>query len=265
MSESLIRFENVDLIYDESYALKNISLSVKRGEHCAIIGANGSGKSTLIKLIACELYPSYKTDPFCREILGKERWEIVELRKRLGIITNDIHWRFQSEGANLRGFQAVLSGFNGTLGIFSHQEYTEEHYAIAHGALERLGIAHLADKILGNMSTGELRKIIVARALVHPIDVLLLDEPTVGLDIKAQIDFIEMIRSLSHGGTTIILVTHHIEEIFEEISKAVLLYKGEIFAQGVKEEIVTGENLSAIFEMGIGVENHLGRYRIYPL
>ncbi|MDD2837671.1 MAG: ABC transporter ATP-binding protein [Sulfuricurvum sp.] len=262
MTDSLIHFQNVDLIYDTAYALRGIDLSIRRGEHCAIIGANGSGKSTLIKLISCELYPSYKNDPFCRDILEKSRWEIAELRKRLGVITNDIHWAFQMQGQNLRGYEAVLSGFNGTLGIFAHQTYTNEQHAIAHDALERLGIAHLGDKVLGNMSTGELRKIVVARALVHPIDALLLDEPTVGLDIKAQIDFIDMIRSLSRSGTTIILVTHHIEEIFEEINKVVLLSGGTIYAQGKKEETLNSQNISAIFDMKLALEREGEHYRI---
>lgn len=262
MSEPLIRFENVDLIYDTNYALEAITLSIRKGEHCVIFGANGSGKSTLIKLISCELYPSYKNKPFCREILGKERWEVVELRKRLGIVTNDIHLKFQTDGGHLCGFEAVLSGFNGTLGTFSHQSYTEEEHSRAYEALERLGIAHLGSVHLGNMSTGELRKTVVARALVHPIDVILLDEPTVGLDIKAQIDFIEMMRLLSRSGTTVILVTHHVEEIFEEIEKVVLLSHGKIFAQGTKEEILCSENISALFDMPLCVEQHGGKYTV---
>ena len=227
----VIAFDNVHLSYELTPVLKSISLQIEQGEHCVILGANGSGKSSLIKLINCELYPSYKDEPFKREILGNERWVVTELRKHLGVVTNDLHTRFAFECGYLSGFETVLSGFFGTIGLFDHLENTEDQMRAAEGAMERLDIEHLRDKRVDQMSTGELRKCIVARALVHPVKAILLDEPTVGLDIKAQLDFIEMVRSLAHAGTTVILVTHHIEEVFEEIQKAVLIKEGTIYAQ----------------------------------
>lgn len=264
MDTPIIDFENVDLCYDLTKVLHNVSLIIKRGEHCAILGANGSGKSTLIKLINCELYPSYKDEPFRREILGCDRWEVAELRKKIGVVTNDLHTRFGLDGGHLSGLETVLSGFYGTLGCFSHQYYSPDQRDRARETMQKLGISHLAAKRLGEMSTGELRKCIVARSMVHPIEAILLDEPTVGLDIKAQIDFIEMMRSLARMQTTVILVTHHIEEIFEEIAKVVLIHQGGIFAEGTKEETITGENLSGIFGMALEVTEHKGRYTIAP-
>lgn len=261
----IVFFDNVELRYERSAVLKNISLQIKEGEHCVILGANGSGKSTLIKLINCELYPSYKDETFKREILGNERWVVSELRKHLGVVTNDLHTRFALDGGYLSGFETVLSGFNGTLGLFDHLEVTQEQIEAAERALKRLGIEHLRDKRLCEMSTGELRKCIVARALVHPVKAILLDEPTVGLDIKAQLDFIEMMRSLANSGTTVILVTHHIEEVFEEIKTAVLIKEGTVYAAGEKEAVLSSANLSEIFNTPLDVQKVQGRYSIHPV
>lgn len=260
----IVFFENVELRYETSAVLKNISLQIEEGEHCVILGANGSGKSTLIKLINCELYPSYKDEPFRREILAHERWVVSELRKHLGVVTNDLHTKFAFDCGYLSGFETVLSGFNGTLGLFDHLEITAEQIVAAEQSIKRLGIEHLKDKRLREMSTGELRKCIVARALVHPVKAILLDEPTVGLDIKAQLDFIEMMRSLARSGTTVILVTHHIEEVFEEIKTAVLIKEGTIYASGEKTEVLNGANLSSIFNTDLEVAHSKGRYSIHP-
>lgn len=264
MQKPIIFFDNVSLRYENTLVLNNITLRIDQGEHCVILGANGSGKSSLIKLINCELYPSYKDELFTREILGCERWVVTELRKHLGVVTNDLHTRFAFESGYLSGFETVLSGCNGTIGLFDHLEVTSEQIEAAEYAMMRLGIEHLREKHLSEMSTGELRKCIVARALVHPVKAILLDEPTVGLDIKSQLDFIEMMRSLANSGTTVILVTHHIEEVFEEISKAVLLKEGVIYAAGKKEEVLNSDNLSSIFNTPLKVEKMYGRYSIHP-
>jgi iron complex transport system ATP-binding protein len=179
-------------------------------------------------------------------------------------VTNDLHTRFAFESGYLSGFETVLSGFNGTIGLFDHLEVTGEQIEAAERAMMRLGIEHLREKHLSEMSTGELRKCIVARALVHPVRAILLDEPTVGLDIKAQLDFIEMMRSLANSGTTVILVTHHIEEVFEEISKAVLLKEGVIYAAGEKEEVLNSGNLSMIFNTPLELVKMYRRYSIHP-
>lgn len=264
MQTPIIFFENVSLRYEITTVLQNISLTIDEGQHSVILEANGSGKSSLIKLINCELYPSYKDEPFKREILGNERWVITELRKHLGVVTNDLHTRFAFEGSYLSGFETVLSGFYGTIGLFDHLEHTSNQMNAAESAMARLGIEHLHDKRVDQMSTGELRKCIVARALVHPVKAILLDEPTVGLDIKAQLDFIEMMRTLARTGTTIILVTHHIEEVFEEIQKAVLIKEGKIYVSGDKKEVLNSANLSVVFNTELEVTNTKGRYSIHP-
>ncbi|MFY9094596.1 ATP-binding cassette domain-containing protein, partial [Aliarcobacter butzleri] len=184
---NIINFENIDVGYDEKIVLKDVNLKIKEGEHWAILGANGSGKSTLMKLIQSEIHPRH-TKEFKKEIFGKNRYSIFELRCELGIITNDLHNYFAKEAGYLTGFEVVLSGHYGSVGIFTHQDFTKEQILKAKEVMQFLEIEDLKDKKVAAMSTGQLRKCIVGRALIHNPKAFVLDEPTVGLDIKAQIN-----------------------------------------------------------------------------
>ncbi len=114
------------------------------------------------------------------------------------------------------------------------------------------------------MSTGELRKCIIARALVHEPQAMILDEPTVGLDIKAQINFIQLVRKIARE-RTIILVTHHLEEVFEEIAQVVLIRQGRIYAQGDKTELLTDTHLKNVFDLPLHVGCENGRYFVQSI
>lgn len=256
----IIDFENIDVGYDEKIILKDINLKIKDKEHFAILGANGSGKSTLMKLIQSQIHPRH-TKEFKKEIFGKSRYSIFELRCNLGIITNDLHNYFEKEADYMSGFEVVLSGFYSSIGIFTHQDFTKEQIIKALEVIDYLEINDLKDKKVSAMSTGQLRKCIVARALIHDPKAFVLDEPTVGLDIKAQINFIKILRKLSLKAT-IILVTHHLEEIFEEIKNVALIHNNTIYKVGKKEDILTSENLSQIFDTQLKVKEKNKRYFI---
>ena len=255
---NIIDFENINVGYDEKIVLKDITLKIKEKEHWAILGANGSGKSTLMKLIQSEIHPR-KTNEYKKEILGKSTYSIFELKKDLGIITNDLHNYFATHGNFLTGYITVLSGHYSSIGVFKHQDFTSEQHEKANETMKFLEIEHLKDKYVQEMSTGELRKCIVARALIHDPKAFILDEPTVGLDIKAQINFIKMIQKLSKN-CSIILVTHHLEEIFEEIKNVALIYDNTIYKSGKKEDILTNENLSEIFDTNVHINVKNNRY-----
>ncbi|WP_066408007.1 ABC transporter ATP-binding protein [Aliarcobacter skirrowii] len=256
----IIDFENIDVGYDENIVLKNINLKIKSGEHFAILGANGSGKSTLMKLIQSQIHPRH-TKKFKKEIFEKSIYSIFDLKKELGVITNDLHNYFEKEAGYLTGFEVVLSGFYSSIGVFTHQDFTKEQIKKALEVMNFLEIIDLKDKKVSSMSTGQLRKCIVARALIHNPKAFVLDEPTVGLDIKAQINFIKMLEKLS-SNATIILVTHHLEEIFPQIKNVALIYNQTIYKCGKKDEILTSENLSTIFDTNLVVKSKSQRYFI---
>ncbi len=256
----IIDFKNIHVSYDVKPVLENINLQIKEGEHWVILGANGSGKSTLIKLLSNDLYPNTKY-PFKKLIFGKDRWSIFELKKNLGIITNDLHNYFEVHGNFLTAYEVVLSGYFSSIGVFKHQDFTEEQHQKALEVLEFLDILEIKNKKVHQMSTGQLRRCIIGRALIHEPKAFILDEPTVGLDIKAQNSFLKLIQKLSKR-SSIILVTHHIEEVFKEISHVALMYEKTIYLQGKKEKILTSKNLSTIFEAEIKLENFNDRYYI---
>lgn len=260
---NIIEFENINVGYDERIVLQNLSLNINKGEHCAILGENGSGKSTLIKLISSEIHPR-KTNKYKKLILGKERYSIFELKKAMGIITNDLHNYFFNHGNFLTAYEVVISGYYSSIGVFKHQDFTKEQHLKAEQTLNFLEIAHLKDKIVANMSTGELRKCIIGRALIHEPKAFILDEPTVGLDIKAQMNFIKLLQKLSTK-TTIILVTHHIEEIFPQINKVALIKNKTIYKFGDKKDVLTSQNLSETFNCKLHLDCIKERYFIKEL
>jgi len=261
--ENIIDFENIYAGYEIPPVLENINLKINTNEHWAILGANGSGKSTLIKLFSHDLYPNTKY-PFKKEIFGKDRWDIFELKKYLGIITNDLHNQFVNQGGFLTAYEVVLSGHYSSIGIFEHHKFTQKQHEKALEVLEFLEILGIKYKKVSQMSTGQLRRCVIGRALIHNPKAFILDEPTVGLDIKAQNNFIKIARKLSKK-TSIILVTHHIEEIFPEITHVALMYNKTIFKQGKKEDILTSENLSKIFEIGINLQKENERFYIQSI
>ncbi len=258
-SKKIAEFKNLYVSYGEGDVLHGVSLDIDSLEHTAILGANGSGKSTLIKLLSNDIYPRIR-EGSSKKMFGRERWSIVELKSRLGIITNDFHYYAQNMAPNISCFELVVSSFFSSIGVLEHQEYTDEMKTKAAAAIGKVGIEHLTHKPLCEMSTGELRKCLIARALALEPKALLLDEPTVGLDIRAQLEFLDGLRTLAKE-KTIIIITHHVEEIFPEIKKVLLLKEGKIFKYGTKEEVLTSQNLSETF--GVSVELGLDGERYY--
>jgi len=259
-NEKVIDFKNIYVSYDVKPVLENINIQINQGEHWAILGQNGSGKSTFIKLLSNDIYPNTKYK-FSKKIFGKEIWSIFDLKKNFGIITNDLHNYIYDQGNFLTAYEVVLSGFYSSIGVFNHQDFTQEQHDRALEVLEFLEIMDIKDKKVQHMSTGQLRKCVIGRALVHKPKAFVLDEPTVGLDIKAQSSFIKIIRKLSKYAT-IILVTHHFEEVFPEIKNVALVYNNTIYKKGPKEEILNSKNISEVFECDITLACEDQRYYV---
>ena len=258
--DCIIDFENVYVNYGMTTVLKNINLKVHANENWVILGANGSGKSTLMKLFSNDLYPN-TAYPFKKELFSKDRWDIFELKKKLGIITNNLHNQFSGNAGQETALEVVLSGYHSSLGVYKFQKYTDTQYREAQNVLEFLGITDISNKKVCEMSTGQLRRCIIGRSLVHNPEAFILDEPTTGLDIKAQYGFIKILRKLAKH-VPVILVTHNIEEIFPEITHVALMYNQTIYKQGRKEDILNSKNLSEIFEIKLDLQKQAERYII---
>lgn len=259
MARPLLSLKNVTVMRGERAALENVSLEIAAGEHVCILGPNGSGKSTLIKTITRECYP-LAGDGCSMSILGRERWNIFELRTLLGIVSPDL---LASCTTDATGRDVVLSGFFSSTRIFPHHHPDPDHLARAEAAIERLGIAHLAGRAVAQMSSGEAKRTLIARALVHEPQTLLFDEPSNALDIGAQLQLRETLRELAQSGLGILLVTHHVSEIIPEIERVVFLCEGKILADGPKATILTAENLSRLFRAEVRLGQHEGYFHLY--
>lgn len=249
----------------ERVALRNVNLEIAAGEHVCILGPNGCGKSTLIKTITRECYPlapseNHTEDGCSIAILGRERWNILELRSLLGIVSPDL---LASCTTDATGRDVVLSGFFSSTRIFPHHRPDPAHLARTEAALERLGIAHLAKRPVAQMSSGEAKRTLIARALVHDPQTLLFDEPSNALDIGAQLQLRETMRELAQSGLGILLVTHHVSEIIPEIERVVLLREGRILADGPKAAILMEDKLSELFQAKVRLGHHDGYFHLY--
>lgn len=252
----LLRLENVSLCRNRVTILDQVSCSISLGEHAVILGPNGSGKTSLVKLIMRFFYPSIVAEyQGSVEIFGQTEWNVWELRQQLGYINSEIDFHFShGRSGRLTALQAVLTGFSSSELEIDELLLTDTMREQAFEALVRRGIDHLMNRPVAYLSTGERRKVLLARALVHAPKALLLDEPTTGLDMVARDDLLDELRSIAQHGTTLLLVTHHVEEIVPEFRQVILLKSGKVAYQGSRSQCLTDERLSEVFGTSIKVD-----------
>lgn len=242
----------------EKPVLHSLNLTIGDGEHAAILGPNGCGKSTLIKTITRECYPLRSDDSYLR-IMGRETWNVFSLRSMLGIVANDL---LKTSTTDITGMEIVLSGFFSSIGIWPNHEVTDGMRARAWEVLRLLEVGHLAERLITEMSSGELHRMMIGRALVHSPRALLLDEPSTSLDLSAQHELRTILSKLARGGTGILLITHHLSDIIPEIERVILLKAGRVFADGPKAEVLTEGRLSELFGLPVALDRRDGYYQL---
>ena len=255
----LIDFENVFAQRGDRLALNGLTLCVNAGEHVAILGPNGSGKSTLIKTITRECYPLLRPETRL-EIMGRQSWNIFELRAHIGLVSNDLMAQCTRD---ITGRELVLSGFFGSIGVWPNHHVTSEMEDATRIAMGRLDAGHLAGRWLDELSSGEARRLLIARSLIHNPQTLLLDEPTTSLDLAALHEVRGHLRSLAREGAGLLLVTHHLDDIIPEIERVVLLRDGRVVGDGPKAALLTSEHLSAMFGVAVEVIQRDGFYHAW--
>lgn len=252
----LLAIHEASVMRGGKLVLDRLSMRVANGQHTAILGPNGSGKSTLVQLIARQLYPLAREDDIdCVRIFGRARWSVEGLHHLLGMVSPALQSDYTGN-MPLGVFDAVVSGFFSARGLGRDQQPSEQMREQAHQALRQMDAIYLHDRPMASLSTGEARRVLIARALVHQPRALLLDEPCAGLDMASRRHFLEILRQLARAGTTLVLVTHHVEELLPEIEQVVLLRDGRVLRAGHKRDVLTAPWLSAAFGMPIQVEQH---------
>ena len=263
----ILELIDATVVKGDRRVLDRLRLTIREGEHTAIFGPNGAGKSVLVSLLTHHERALAAADGTSAvRVFGEDRWNVSELRAQLGIVSADLHQRFvagNSEGS-ITGLAAVLSAFLVSHGILRYGTVTDDMRRRAGDALAMVGATHLASRTLDQMSSGEARRVMLARVLATAPRALVLDEPTTGLDLATRHGFMEQVRGIVRSGTTLVLITHHSEEIVPEVARVILLKEGRIVADGPKASVLTGDRLSALFGLPITVEEAGGYYYARP-
>ena len=248
-ASAILEVTDVSVVRGSTTILDQLSVSISLGQHTALLGPNGSGKSTLLKLLMRRIYPSFvDSKQGSVRIFGESEWNVWDLRTRLGFVSSEVDQHFLSgRSGKLTAELAVLTGF-----FSSELEPDPEHITAsmreaATDALERMQMTHLARRPLAHMSTGERRRTLLARAIVHRPEALVLDEPTSGLDLRAQYQLLDDLHRIAQSGTTLILVTHHMHEILPCIKRTVLWEKGRVSIDGPTSQAMESRLLSQVF------------------
>jgi len=258
----LLDIRNATIYRGNTRVFDNFDLTIEQHEQVAILGPNGSGKTTLLKVVNREIYPVLRDDSWVR-ILGRSTWNVWELRSHIGVVSHDLQARYRGTTS---GLDVVLSGYLSSVGIHGilAGRISDAQKIKARQVMHDLGVGSLADTPLRSMSTGQQRRCLLGRALVHDPDTLILDEPTAGLDLTASFDYLARIRDLVGKGKNIVVVTHLLNEIPPDIERIVLLREGSIVADGPKEAVLTEENLLTTYGAPIKLARVDGYYLAYP-
>lgn len=259
--DNFVDLQQVSVMRGDAIVLRDVNLSIAAGECVAIAGPNGCGKSTLIKTLTCELYPLVAPGMRVR-IFGRDRWDVTQLRRMLGVVAAEPPVR---DVLGVPGLEVVLTGFFSAARMWPHLHATAEMRERAWQVLQEVGGAEMAERALGEMSAGQQKRVLIARALAASGDgsgqrMLLLDEPANALDLRAQGELRETMQRLTERGTGIILVTHHVEDIVPGIGRVILMRDGRIAGDGPKAEMLRAERLGELFSTVVEVTERGGYY-----
>ncbi|MBX3301951.1 MAG: ATP-binding cassette domain-containing protein [Nitrospira sp.] len=256
----ILDIQHATVYRGDTCVFSDLSFTLQEGEHAAVLGPNGSGKSTLLKLLSGEVHAMPKIET--RMVLfGEECWNVWDVRKQIGIVSHDLQrdYLICAEGLNV-----ILSGFYASNDTYEYQRFSKTQLTRVYELMQELDIASLTGRRFGHLSTGEQRRFLLARALVHDPPVLVLDEPTSGLDLKACFQYLDLLRAQIAKGKTVLLVTHHLHEIPPEINRVIFLKEGKVLADGQKSTLLTNDHVSNLFDSKMTLVQANGWYQALP-
>ncbi|QHO91116.1 iron ABC transporter ATP-binding protein [Actinomyces sp. 432] len=253
---SVLRFDDVSLHRGTTQILSHVSWAVEEGQHWVLLGPNGAGKTTISRIASARLFPSSGEVEILGERLG--RVDVGDLRPRIGLASTALAARV---GPAETGLSVVLSASYGKIGVW-REEYDDFDVERARALLSALGAAHLADRAWASLSSGERKRIELARALMPDPELLVLDEPAAGLDLAGREQLLAALSEIlsAAGAPSMLLVTHHLEEIPVGFTHAMALRHGTAMAQGPLEDVMTNDVVTATFGLPLEIARDRGRY-----
>lgn len=260
-SMPLAELNNITAFRGDRKVLENFNLTLHEGESVAILGPNGCGKSTLLKLLTRYIYHVDKPESSLL-IKGSERINLMQLREWLGVVSQDLQEFYTPY---TKGRDVVASGLLGAIGVHDHLQLTEHQQQRVDEVIEQLGLAYLNDTMFQRLSTGQQRRLLLARALIHNPSTVIFDEPTNSLDLQASFELIATMRKLVQSGTNLLIATHHVQEVVPEIDRIIFMKAGKIIADGDKTTLLTAENLSELYGVKLKLMVQDGFYHAYPV
>jgi iron complex transport system ATP-binding protein len=251
----VLHLEEVSLKRDGKWILQNVNWNIEKGENWVLFGLNGAGKTAILNLLNAEYFPTKGKVT----VLGKEFGKTYlgeKLRKQIGFVSSSLQQKFYPVD---NAFEIVLSGGFASIGLY--ETPTDEMREKAISLLKEMGCIHYANQNYGTLSQGEKQRVLIARALMADPALLILDEPSNGLDFIAREHLLESIEKIAQkpNAPTIIYVTHHVEEILPIFNKTLLLKAGQVFTAGFTDEMISSENLTQFYDLAVDVNWINGR------
>lgn len=255
----VLDLKGVCLKRDGNWILENIDWKINKGENWVLFGLNGAGKTALLHMLCAYYFPTKGNV----KVLGREFGKDIlgdDLRQQIGIVSSTMKQRIYGEDT---AYHVVLSGGFASIGLY--QTPTDEMREKAQAILKELDCFHYANRPYRTLSQGEQQRVLIGRALMNDPPLLILDEPTTGLDFIARERLLESIEKISsrEGGPSIIYVTHHADEILPTFHNIFLLKNGQVYQQGKTKDMISDKILSAFFGMEVEVNWNRKRPSIY--
>jgi iron complex transport system ATP-binding protein len=261
VSDEVLKLRGVSVRRDTSLLLRNVDWTAHEPERWIVIGPNGAGKTTLLQVVATLLFPTEGTAEVLGEKLGEV--DVFDLRPRIGLTSAALAERVP---AGEKVIDLVLTASYAILGRWK-EEYDSSDVTRAVELLDALGCAHLIRRRFSTLSEGERKRVQIARAMMPDPEMLLLDEPAAGLDLGGREDLLRRLSTLAHDPTApmMVLVTHHVEEVPDGFTHAMLLRRGSVLAAGPIEEVFTARNLSRCFGVPLEIEHRDFRWTAWAV
>ena len=256
-----LKMREIDVWIDKKRVLNKINLDFFYGQNIAILGPNGSGKSTLLKLVNRSIYPRVQKDSELK-IFENNLINIWNLRKKIGFLIDELDQRVES---NTKVDELIISGFNGFFNNIRLSDIADHQRNRLNELLIQFDIKKISDHKYINLSQGQKKRVLIARALVHRPKILILDEPTNNLDLRSNWKLMQLLNRISKKDINILQVTHNIETITPSTNRVILMKNGFIIDDGEPKHIMTSSKLSSLYKIPMEVININGNWRVVPI